>query len=266
MKNKEWYTTQELVGLPGMPTTIGGVNYKAKTDNWEKRKPEGVKGRAFEYHMRGFPPETQSALTRAVTQVKETKVADCKTKMVPVPLYEVYASAGSGSVVEAEPTSSVIELQSDYLISQGISPVGLSAVPVKGDSMEPTLFDGDIVVIKKPLEPILVLEGIYLIRIGSELFIKRIQYNKFEAYMQVDSDNKFYRRFTIKNEDLNEIKILGEAVILLGRTRKRISETRESNIIREFAELQTRAYNGHQESEESSTLATAEKQLRKVSI
>ncbi|MFV0448656.1 MAG: DNA-binding protein [Vibrio sp.] len=62
MKQKEWFQSRELIGLLGMPTTQSGIAYKAKNENWLKRKPEGVKGRAFEYHIDSFPSDTQKAL------------------------------------------------------------------------------------------------------------------------------------------------------------------------------------------------------------
>ncbi len=57
-----WFLTKELLGLPGLPTTASGFKYRADKDGWVKRKPEGVKGRAFEYHIDSLPVETQKHL------------------------------------------------------------------------------------------------------------------------------------------------------------------------------------------------------------
>ncbi len=218
MKRKEWFQTTELLNIQGMPTTVGGINYKAKTEGWEKRKAEGVKGRAYEYHIDSLPKETQLALAN-----NKVSVESLQEPMTPIPYYDVHASAGHGAFVDGEPMPSILDIDPSYLINQGISPKNLFAIPVKGDSMEPTFFDGDVAVMKKPTPPMLVLEGIYLIRIGGELFIKRIQYNKFDARLRVDSDNDFYDSYTIRNEDLNAVEILGEAVLTLARPRKRSS-------------------------------------------
>ncbi|SIO94827.1 MULTISPECIES: DNA-binding protein [Vibrio] len=59
---KEWFLTKDLVGKPGMPETPQGVTNKARNENWLKRKPTGIKGRAFEYHISSFPQSTQAAL------------------------------------------------------------------------------------------------------------------------------------------------------------------------------------------------------------
>lgn len=54
-----WFLTKDLVGLPGLPNTPSGIKYRADKENWLKRKPEGVKGRAFEYSFDSLPAETQ---------------------------------------------------------------------------------------------------------------------------------------------------------------------------------------------------------------
>lgn len=230
MKLKEWFQTTELLGIQGMPTTVGGINYKAKAERWEKRKAEGVKGRAYEYHIDSLPKEAQLALTN-----NKTSPEPLQETMTPIPYYDVYASAGHGAFVDGEPMPSILDIDPNFLINQGISPKSLFAIPVKGDSMEPTFFDGDVAVMKVPTPPVLVLEGVYLIRIGGELFIKRIQYNKFEARLRVDSDNDFYHSYTISNEDLNAVEILGEAVLTLARPRKRFSpDTKNRKAAREL--------------------------------
>ncbi|WP_277988004.1 DNA-binding protein, partial [Vibrio sp. Vb2880] len=50
-----WFLSKQLIGLPGLPKTTQGVSLKANRENWLKRKPEGVKGRAFEYSFDSLP-------------------------------------------------------------------------------------------------------------------------------------------------------------------------------------------------------------------
>ncbi len=57
-----WFLTKELLGLPGLPATASGFKYRADKENWIKRKPNGVKGRSFEYHIDSLPAETQKHL------------------------------------------------------------------------------------------------------------------------------------------------------------------------------------------------------------
>lgn len=68
---KEWYQTKELVGLAGLPGTIRGINHKAKVENWLKRKPEGIKGRAYEYHIDSIPREALEDLSPGNSEMPE---------------------------------------------------------------------------------------------------------------------------------------------------------------------------------------------------
>lgn len=213
---KEWFQTSELIDVYGLPSTPQGINKKARAEDWLKRKPEGVQGRAFEYHIDSFPEEVQRALRMA-----PPKVESKECEMTSIPFYEVQASAGHGSIaLEGELSEHSIEIHPQLLLNQGISPNNLFIVPVKGDSMEPSLFDGDLAILKRVQPPVLVLEGVYLLRIGGELFIKRIQFNKLEGYLQVDSDNEYYKGYTITGEDLNYVEIYGEWVLNLSRARR----------------------------------------------
>lgn len=72
--NKAWFSPQELLQLPGMPTTVQGIRFKAKTESWESRKKEGSKG--FEYHLGSLPPITQAHLRQqAVKNTTSREVA-----------------------------------------------------------------------------------------------------------------------------------------------------------------------------------------------
>ncbi|WP_233437158.1 transposase domain-containing protein [Muribacter muris] len=45
-----------------MPKTTQGINFRAKQENWERRRKAGVRGNVFEYHLHSLPPETQQAI------------------------------------------------------------------------------------------------------------------------------------------------------------------------------------------------------------
>ncbi|MGE6162545.1 DNA-binding protein [Aeromonas salmonicida] len=64
---KEWFTSMELVSLPGMPTTVQGVRYRAKSEKFNARKCSDGKG--SEYHIGSLPIETRRYLAeRAVAE------------------------------------------------------------------------------------------------------------------------------------------------------------------------------------------------------
>ncbi|WP_224424408.1 DNA-binding protein [Modicisalibacter sp. MOD 31.J] len=56
-----WYSAKELAGLPGMPSTVQGVNTRAKAQGWEAQK-RMERGGGYEYAFAVLPTETQNAL------------------------------------------------------------------------------------------------------------------------------------------------------------------------------------------------------------
>ncbi|MFV0448658.1 MAG: DNA-binding protein, partial [Vibrio sp.] len=71
-----WFLSKDLLNLPGMPSTPSGLKYKADEGGWCKRKPEGVKGRVYEYHIDSLPPETQKYLRQVEAKKQLTEVID----------------------------------------------------------------------------------------------------------------------------------------------------------------------------------------------
>lgn len=65
----EWFSTAELAGLEGVPTSKFGVVKKARNENWQSRQRQG-RGGGLEYHISSLPKETQKAL--AIKHANET--------------------------------------------------------------------------------------------------------------------------------------------------------------------------------------------------
>lgn len=59
---KEWFSTNELTNVVGLPSTIQGINQKAKREEWKSRKRQGVQGKAVEYHIDSLPDDVRHFL------------------------------------------------------------------------------------------------------------------------------------------------------------------------------------------------------------
>lgn len=59
---KEWYSSEELKGLGNLPCSTQGVNQKARKQHWQRRKKEGIQGKAIEYHISSLPENVQFEL------------------------------------------------------------------------------------------------------------------------------------------------------------------------------------------------------------
>ncbi|RLM20961.1 Cro/Cl family transcriptional regulator [Brenneria alni] len=59
---KEWFATNELIGIGGLPKSPQGLNKRARDDGWEKRRRRGVQGRGVEYSIHSLPDEVKNSL------------------------------------------------------------------------------------------------------------------------------------------------------------------------------------------------------------
>ena len=98
-------------------------------------------------------------------------------------------SAGGGTVPE-EAADACVAFRKDWMRRKG-SPDKMSLIKVSGDSMEPTLFAGDLVLVDHGRNSIASQGVIYAIAIDDEIMVKRVQ-PVFPDKLLVISDNKQY--------------------------------------------------------------------------
>ena len=92
--------------------------------------------------------------------------------------------------------------------------VSLSVVRVMGDSMEPTLSDGDDVLVDASDHGSRLRDGIYVMRIDDTLVVKRIALRPDSPFITIASDNPTYP--TWEDIDRSTVHIAGR-VLWFGR-------------------------------------------------
>ena len=129
--------------------------------------------------------------------------------LVLIPRIAVSASAGAGTLVEAEPVNDFVAFAADYLRRIGVNPRFAKLHEVRGDSMMPTLVDGEWVIIDTSVDHI-VDEGLYTVGYGGVLLVKRIRLLRDGGLILV-SDNKAagYEDEIIRKEDLYDLHVAG---------------------------------------------------------
>jgi putative transposase len=70
----EWFTSTQLAGLPGLPTTDRAVRIKANKEHWESRAREVGKG--VEYRITSLPTETRAHLAKQAAATIADQVSD----------------------------------------------------------------------------------------------------------------------------------------------------------------------------------------------
>ncbi len=238
---KEWFLTSELTGLNNTQITRQSIVKKANRNNWLKRKAKGS-GRAFEYHISNLHEDEQKQLivTYGTDEEKnnlDDTISKLKeeaqyyrdnlpepsniTKMVPVsdyedwatlPVYDVHAAAGAGSLIESEFQIGVFSIPATLLHEYGLKESYCSVVFVDGNSMDPTVSDKDRVLVDIREHPHPVKDGVYVIRIDDAVYIKRLNWNIAKGVYNVISDNPKHESFEINHNNGRNFKIIGKVV------------------------------------------------------
>lgn len=202
-------------GFENASEAAQAFGWKASTYLGHENGSRGFKlERALEYSRRfGVSPDwlMTGAGGGGASEVLNGDPAPDGTNLVPV--YDVSASAGHGSIVDAEDHISNLAFSSQYL-REMTSAKGkqLAAIRVKGDSMSPTIQDDDMVVIDTT-KASLDYDGMFVIRVGEVLQIKRIGRGTRKSSVMVIADNSLYPPV---DTDRSEIEVVGK-VIWYGR-------------------------------------------------
>ncbi len=109
-----------------------------------------------------------------------------------VPRFALGASAGPGSLSEDEAPLGQFAFDPAWLRSLGVAPTRLSMIRVAGDSMLPTLSDGDDIMVDQADGATSVRDGIYVLRMDDALLVKRLAPNPATRRLAVTSDNPAY--------------------------------------------------------------------------
>jgi len=118
-----------------------------------------------------------------------------------IPLYDVSArGGGSGVVVDNESVIDVLAFKEDWIRQElHTSPANLRLIYVEGDSMEPDLRAGDIILIDGTATSA-KREGVYVIRMDDALIVKILQ-RLPGGVIKVVSRNSTYESFTVRADD-----------------------------------------------------------------
>lgn len=122
---------------------------------------------------------------------------------------QVNGNISAGAGLEADNSIDVrMAFRRDYIKRKG-RPDNMSLIKVSGDSMEPTLLDGDLVLVNHSRTTIAPQGGIYALAIDNEIMIKRVQLLLPERILRIISDNRQYEPMEIEPD---QIRINGKVI------------------------------------------------------
>ncbi|WP_321300185.1 XRE family transcriptional regulator [uncultured Sphaerochaeta sp.] len=126
---------------------------------------------------------------------------------IPIPFISQKLSAGPGQLWNEDCfTDDVIAIPTRMV--KRFKGYKLGAAEVRGDSMDPSLQNGDIIIFA---EKMISGNGIYALSIDAEVYVKRIEFDPFDETLRVISDNPKYDA-KILPVDTDRVQILGKII------------------------------------------------------
>jgi phage repressor protein C with HTH and peptisase S24 domain len=126
---------------------------------------------------------------------------------------EVKFSAGNGNIAHYEiiEDSGEASYQLSWFVKEGMKPENTKRFRVKGDSMEPFLYNNDTILVN--FDEVNIVEGkLYAIRYGDELRVKYV-HRLLNGSIILRSVNPFY-----KDEEITP-ELANEHITIIGRVR-----------------------------------------------
>ncbi len=127
-----------------------------------------------------------------------------------IDLLNVRAGAGEGIYNYVIETIDTISLDKSFFRTP-INTSKVKGIQVDGDSMEPTLRDGDYVLIDE--NTTFGINGIYAIQFGGQILIKRLQFKMDGAVLIISDNNKYQSETFNPLENQLPFQVLGIKVL-----------------------------------------------------
>jgi Peptidase S24-like len=138
-------------------------------------------------------------------------VPDPSTGLLSIKRQPIQVSAGPGAIAGEEFGKPYIGFDERWLKAlTHTPPSNLSVVRVEGDSMSPTLNDGDDILVDHGDAAERLRDGIYVLRVEDALIVKRLALNPMGRRVTVQSDNAAYPDWP--DCGLDEIHCIGRVI------------------------------------------------------
>ena len=115
---------------------------------------------------------------------------DLGTDLFALPKFDVRFAAGPGAFADSESIVKDIVFRGDWLRKYGINPKKCSLVEVDGDSMEPTLHDGAMVLLDHQRTRRLA-DRVFAVRSDDLLLIKRLVHDNHDWLLVSDNEEEY---------------------------------------------------------------------------
>lgn len=197
---KEWQTSRKEAGLPSSQESAAellGFGQSALTQYLNGKIPLNVDAGVKFAELLGvsiskFSPSLSDRALRVAGAVGITDDDDHAPASLVIPMVSIEVQAGIDRFV-AEPLEGYEgkhHVPRQWLEENDLYPASLVAVKVKGDSMQPLMYEGDIVVVNTA-DKVRKNGGVFAMNFDGQAVIKRLSYERRDWYLS--SDNPEYK-------------------------------------------------------------------------
>lgn len=218
MQMKRLYEAAEaLRGITGQSDVARALNASPQTiNNWEARgmSKAGMLNAQSTFGCSATWLETgegQMAITAKVRAMGVHVAEKDDPEFVQIPMVKLRLQAGmTGFQTEPERRDGgTVGMRKNWIERNNYNPAKLVAILVKGDSMEPSLYEDDIVVINVA-DTKLVDGSVYAFNYEGEAVVKRL--SRDAGMWWLTSDNPDQRKYHRKSVQGNECIVIGRVV------------------------------------------------------
>ena len=168
-----------------------------------------------QFVKRGTPrrlPERERAILAGYLRLSEVALGGPEDDSVPVRRLDVAASAGPGALGGDDPLAAVERFPASMLARLSLSGAALSLIVARGDSMLPTIADGDDILVDGADRRVGRRPAVFVLRIDGAVMVKRLHLNA--GTIAVESDNP--DAAPIAPIPADQVEVIGR-VVWLGR-------------------------------------------------
>ena len=200
--------------------------YRLKDDGRETTRPNLLKiAAAAEVDLTWLITGENSGSTITIKATSETKEPSYTHEANPspssgyslIPVLNVEAAAGNGSVVSTEEVTDLYAYKRAWLRDElGADPNDLRIIKVRGDSMLGTLNPGELIFVDTR-ENTVSEDGVYVLRMDDGVMVKHVQRMPGRV-LRVSSKNPIYEPFDIRPGEpaSNDVSVIGRVVYVVG--------------------------------------------------
>lgn len=143
-----------------------------------------------QFVKRGSPrrlPEREREALAGFLGVSESALGGPIDTSVPVRRLDVAASAGPGALSGDDPLAAVERFPAALVERLSLRPDALTLIVARGDSMEPTIADGDDILVDAADRRVVKRRAIFVLRLDGMLVVKRLHLTG--GTIVIESDN-----------------------------------------------------------------------------